>query len=52
MTTSMLDQILFNLCCGHHAILGRLANKNLWTAKAAAKKRTSLSDLTKGGAGA
>jgi hypothetical protein len=31
MTTSMLDQRLFNLRCGHHVVLGWLANKNLWT---------------------
>jgi ribosomal protein L37AE/L43A len=31
MTTSMLDQIIFNLRCGHHELLGRLANKNVWT---------------------
>jgi ribosomal protein L37AE/L43A len=31
MPTSMLDQKIFNLSCGHHVVLGRLANKNLWT---------------------
>jgi Mrp family chromosome partitioning ATPase len=33
MTTSMLDQIIFNLRCGHHVVLGRLANKSRWTCK-------------------
>jgi hypothetical protein len=33
MTISMLDQIIFNLRCGHHVVLGRLANKNRWTCK-------------------
>jgi hypothetical protein len=33
MTTSMLDQIIFNLRCGHHVVPGRPANKNRWTCK-------------------
>jgi hypothetical protein len=31
MTTSMLNQIIFNLRCGHHELLGRLADKTIWT---------------------
>jgi len=38
MTTNMLDQRLFNLRCGHHVVLGRLANKISGPAKIATKK--------------
>jgi hypothetical protein len=31
MTTSMLDQRLFNLSCGHAVVLGRLEKQKLWT---------------------
>jgi hypothetical protein len=31
MTASMLDQILFDLSCGHTVVLGRLEHKASWT---------------------
>jgi hypothetical protein len=31
MTTSMLDQMLFNLSCGDEVVLGRLENQTVWT---------------------
>jgi Mrp family chromosome partitioning ATPase len=42
MTTSMLDQKLFNLSCGHTVVLGRLENQSVWTCETCSKK----TDLT------
>ena len=42
MTISMLDQMLFNLSCGHEVVLGRLEKQRLWTCETCGKK----TDLT------
>jgi hypothetical protein len=42
MTTSMLDQMLFNLSCGDQVVLGRLENQTVWTCETCSKK----TDLT------
>ena len=42
MTTSMLDQMKFNLSCGHEVVLGRLAKLESWACEACGK----TTDLT------
>jgi hypothetical protein len=42
MTTSMLDQMMFDLSCRHTVVLGRLEKQGLWTCKTCGKK----TDLT------
>jgi hypothetical protein len=34
MTISMLDQMMFNLSCGHEVVLGRMANMESWACEA------------------
>jgi hypothetical protein len=38
MTISMLDQMLFNLPCGHEVVLGRLEKQGHWTCEDCGKK--------------
>jgi hypothetical protein len=42
MATSMLDQMLFSLPCGHNVVLGRLQGAEKWTCEACGKQ----TDLT------
>jgi hypothetical protein len=42
MTTSMLDQMTFDLSCGHEVVLGRLAKLESWACEACGK----TTDLT------
>jgi hypothetical protein len=42
MPVSMLDQMLFNLSCGHQVVLGRLADAKNWTCEQC-QKATDLS---------
>jgi hypothetical protein len=41
MTISMLDQMLFDLACGHTVVLGRLEGKEDWACEECGK-RTKL----------
>jgi hypothetical protein len=41
-TISMLDQVLFELSCGHTVVLGRLARSKTWTCERCSKS-TDLS---------
>jgi hypothetical protein len=43
MTSSMLDQMQFDLPCGHNVVLGRLEKQKLWTCEACDKE----TDLTR-----
>jgi hypothetical protein len=36
-TISMLDQMLFELSCGHTVVLGRLAHSKTWTCETCSK---------------
>jgi hypothetical protein len=38
----MLDQMLFNLTCGHNVVLGRLEKQGVWACEVCGKK----TDLT------
>jgi hypothetical protein len=44
VTISMLDQMLFNLSCGHEVVLGRLQKQRLWTCEACGKKTDTTSE--------
>ena len=43
MAVSMLDQMLFQLGCGHEVVLGRLSNLTRWVCESCGKE----TDLTK-----
>jgi hypothetical protein len=42
MPISMMDQMLFDLCCGHQVVLGRLVDAKNWTCEGC-QKTTDLS---------
>jgi hypothetical protein len=44
VTISMLDQMLFNLSCGHEVVLGRLQKQRLWTCEDCGKKTDTTSE--------
>ena len=43
MAVSMLDQMMFQLGCGHEVVLGRLSNLTKWVCESCGKE----TDLTK-----
>lgn len=47
MAISMLDQMLFQLACGHDVVLGRLTNSKTWTCKSCGKSTNLSADLYK-----